>query len=166
VVVSDYNVAGTGRYRSHYSVPKSSFQHYIHVRDQAPPTPPPPPSPPGGTNPDHTVSGDFNRDGYADVVAFYGYAGARTRAWLFRGNPNGVDTPLVIWDSGAGQWNWDQTKLVSGDFNRDGYADVVAFYGYAGARTRAWLFRGNPNGVSVQVIIWDSGPGQWDWNRM
>ena len=56
--------------------------------------------------------------------------------------------------------------MVSGDFNKDGYADVIAFYGYDGARTKAWIFRGNVNGVTPAGPIWDSGAGNWDWNRM
>ena len=54
-------------------------------------------------------------------------------------------------------------KLVAGDFNHDGYSDVMAFYDYGGAETRAWLFRSNPNGVNPPLIIWDSGAGNWDW---
>jgi len=48
----------------------------------------------------------------------------------------------------------DENQAVSGDFNHDGYADVLAFYNYSGYRTRAWLFRGNPNGVNAPVVVW------------
>ena len=54
----------------------------------------------------HTISGDFNKDGYSDVVAFYNYGHAQIRAWIFRGNPNGVAPPVMIWDSGVGNWEW------------------------------------------------------------
>jgi surface antigen len=113
----------------------------------------------------HIVPGDFNRDGYADTIAFYGYNNNTTAAFLFRGNPKGVDKPVQIWNSGTGNWNWDRTKLVPGDFNRDGYADTIAFYGYNNNTTAAFLFRGNPKGVDKPVQIWNSGTGNWNWDR-
>ena len=58
--------------------------------------------------PERTVAGDFNKDGYADVVAFYDYGGGRTGAFIFRGNPNGVNPPVMIWDSGSGNWEWSR----------------------------------------------------------
>src|SRR5450830_1633044 len=50
------------------------------------------------------------------------------------------------------------------DYHR-GYADVLAFYNKGGARTKAWLFRGTSSGISPPTMVWDSGPGSWDWRR-
>jgi hypothetical protein len=50
--------------------------------------------------------GTSNHDGYADVIAFYDDGSNRTAVQIFRGNPNGVDPPVMIWDSGVGNWSW------------------------------------------------------------
>jgi surface antigen len=112
------------------------------------------------------VSGDFNGDGYSDIVAFYNYGGGETRAFLFRGSSTGITLSAQVFDSGAGNWDWDRCKLVAGDFNHDGYSDVLAFYNYGGADTKIWLFRGNSTGLSNPTMEWDSGAGNWDWNNI
>jgi serralysin len=112
-----------------------------------------------------TVSGDFNGDGYSDVVALYDYGSSRTKVWFFRGNSTGMAGPVEVWDAGVGNWDWARTKLVAGDFNGDGLADVTAFYDYGSAQTKAWSFRGTVDGVDPPVVTWDSGVNNWHASR-
>jgi len=50
-----------------------------------------------------------------------------------------------------------------GDFNGDGYADALAFYNFGGSHTQAFLFPGKASGINPPTMIWDSGPGKWNW---
>ena len=111
----------------------------------------------------HTVSGDFNHDGYADALAFYDYGGDGVRAWLFKGKASGLAAPVSVWSSGAGKWHWTNFRVVAGDFNHDGYADALAFYDYGGDGVRAWLFKGKASGLAAPVSVWSSGAGKWHW---
>jgi len=111
------------------------------------------------------VSGDINHDGYGDVVAFYDYGGGNTSAFWFKGYKSGLRAPVKVWNSGAGNWEWDRTKLVSTDVNHDGYTDVVAFYDYSADRTAAFWFKGSKSGLKSPAVVWDSGSGNWDWSR-
>ena len=113
------------------------------------------------------ASGDFNGDGLMDLVAFYGYGATReTKAWVFINDGHGgYDSPVVWWDSGPNNWDWDGTKLTVGDYNGDGLADIGALYGYAAQhQTRAFIFTSNgTNGFNTPTTWWDSGAGNWDW---
>ncbi|GIH10330.1 hypothetical protein Rhe02_83970 [Rhizocola hellebori] len=110
-----------------------------------------------------TLSGDFTGDGKADIAAFYDYGGAQTKLWLFPGTGNGFAGPVQWWDSGAGGWDWANTKPVAGDFTGDGKTDIAAFYGYGGSLTKLFLFTSTGTGFSWPAAVFDSGPGGWDW---
>jgi len=54
-------------------------------------------------------------------------------------------------------------RIVSGDFNGDGYGDTGDFYNYGGGRTRLWLIYGSATGLSAETMVWDSGPTPPNW---
>ncbi len=114
------------------------------------------------------AAGDFNHDGYQDIVSFYNYPATRqVKAWVWLNDGNGnYGAPQMWWDSGPGNWDWAGTKLAAGDFNNDGKDDLVVFYGYAAQRqTRAFVFKaGASNTFNAPTVWWDSGPGNWDWD--
>lgn len=110
------------------------------------------------------VVGDFNGDGIPDMTVFYNYGNGDTGAWFFQGTPSGgLSSPMKVWDSGAGNWDWNRSKFVAGDVTGDGKADVICYYNYGGADTRAWLFAGTSPGLSAPITLWNSGGGNWDW---
>lgn len=95
------------------------------------------------------VSGDFDNDGYwDDIAAFYDYGNGETRIHTFRSNGG-----TFIYSSSVGWWNstgYSADKIyhrvVSGDFDHDGYVDdIAAFYDYGNSETRihVWLSTGS-----------------------
>ncbi|UBU08523.1 FG-GAP repeat domain-containing protein [Nonomuraea gerenzanensis] len=112
------------------------------------------------------VAGDFNGDGLTDVGGFYDYPGSRTALWVWSAKTGGgFNSPALLWDSGAGNWEQPRTKPVTGDFNGDDRTDVGAFYDYPGGRTALFTWTARSGGFDNPVNLWDSGPNNWDQSR-
>ncbi|GAA0388595.1 glycoside hydrolase domain-containing protein [Streptomyces luteireticuli] len=121
------------------------------------------------------VAGDFNGDGRADVGVLYDYgragSGNRTGLWTFTSTGGGFASPKQAWDSGSESWRWSAAKVVGGDFNGDGKADIGVLYdlGRNGDRNRTELFTfaGNAAGLNAPTKVWDSQDDSavksWNW---
>lgn len=74
--------------------------------------------------------------------------------------------PNLTWDSGAGNWDWNASKVITGDFNGDGLFDLAVVYGYATQRqVKIFVFLGNTtNGLDPPREWWSSIPGTWDYS--
>ena len=92
------------------------------------------------------IFGDFNGDGSNELSTFYPYDN-KTYTII----DSYLTTPQIQWNSGPGNWESNRTKLVSGDFNGDGKADVGALYDYGNSRIAWWVFYGNSTGLSAPV---------------
>ncbi len=91
--------------------------------------------------------GDMNNDGYDDFMGYISNYG--THVWLGSDNLN-VSTPSYNLTPG---WTGDETSrsLVHGDFNNDGYEDVVGA-SYNQREAAVYLGRITPNGTSDLII--------------
>ncbi|MBL1083231.1 VCBS repeat-containing protein [Streptomyces actinomycinicus] len=128
-----------------------------------------------------TFHADFNGDGKADVGVLYDYGQEsdgtyHTGLWTYLSTGSGFAKPVKVWDNvsaNSGSWNWDRSKVTTGDFNGDGKDDVGVLYNNGqqsdGTNTTAlWTFTSTGTGFSNPVKKWDNVStnfGSWNWNR-
>ncbi len=102
-------------------------------------------------------SGDFNGDGYEDVLVGAPYdsngEGAEGRVYVYYAGPSGISTSPA-WTAESNQANANFGHSVSsGDFNGDGYDDVLVgapYYGNGEASEgRAYVYYGGASGIST-----------------
>ncbi|MFF0560137.1 transglycosylase family protein [Streptomyces sp. NPDC004266] len=127
------------------------------------------------------TSGDFNGDGKDDIAVLYdnGLAtdgsGYRTALWTFTSSGSGFGAPVKKWDNvstNSGSWNWDRSKVTTGDYNGDGKDDIAVLYDQGtsqtgGRWTALWTFTSTGTDFTNPSKKWDSlsSADSWDWNR-
>ncbi len=94
--------------------------------------------------------GKFNSDPYADLAIVYKQGDGGAAVHVFYGAP-GPGLPLQTFTTQrtmdyADGWNWDQMKIVSGDFNADGADDLAI-----GAK------RPSDGGMGIHVLTGGAG---------
>jgi hypothetical protein len=100
------------------------------------------------------ATGDFDGDGMADLALLYDVAPGRSRLDVFRSTGDSFAEPETWWSS-DGYFAQRVLHLASGDFNRDGTADLAALYDYGECQTRGHVF------ISEQASFSYGGPGGW-----
>ena len=91
-----------------------------------------------------STAGDVNNDGYDDlIIGARGYNSNRGRAYIYFGGMV-IDTTSVVIMTGEASSNlFGKNVSNAGDFNNDGYDDViVGAQGYSSSTGRAYLFLG------------------------
>ncbi|MFJ5275144.1 esterase, partial [Streptomyces parvulus] len=123
------------------------------------------------------TSGDFDGDGRGDVGVLYDNGQAsdganRSALWTLTSNGAGFGGPVRKWDStGSISWDWERSKVTSGDFDGDGRGDVGVLYDNGQAsdgasRTALWTLTSSGAGFGAPVRKWDSASfGSWNWGR-
>jgi len=97
------------------------------------------------------ATGDFNGDGYADVVISAPGYGSRGGVFIFPGglfglqdgNPGSAQTALL----GTGSFRLGYDASCAGDVNRDGYDDLITTSSGEGGSGDVWIFLGGPAGI-------------------
>ncbi|MBV1850501.1 FG-GAP repeat domain-containing protein [Catellatospora tritici] len=117
------------------------------------------------------VNGDFTGDGVTDLAAFRDEGNCRMTLYWWTGTRNGFSASSgPLWDSGAGNWCFANVgnKVFTGDYTGDGKDDIGLFYKYPNQLTRLFVFpaKADGTGFGLPQIWWDSGVGNFDWNRM
>lgn len=111
-----------------------------------------------GTNITSKVtSGDYDRDGYKDdIAAFYYYGNNLTKLhiWKSTGSSFSISMP---WIGTSYDGSLITGRVVSGDFDRDGYEDdIAAFYDYNKNITKIHVW--NSNGIG---FVYTGDAGWW-----
>ncbi|HEY0481124.1 MAG TPA: FG-GAP-like repeat-containing protein [Kofleriaceae bacterium] len=116
------------------------------------------------------TAGDFNHDGKADVIALYNYAGAYGEAgvWIFpgtTGKTDGSSVPYRVYNGGPNSFDVNAAKVAGGDFNGDGFADLLVLYDYGSASAGLFVFPGTTgtvDGSSLPVRVWHAPAGNFN----
>lgn len=114
-------------------------------------------NPAGAAQPSRTkfVGGDFNGDGKGDMAMFYNYDNGQTKLWLYASTGSAFSGGSMKWDSGTGNWWWDNSTFVTGDFTGDGKTDIMCMYDYSAGYTRFWIFPATDSGFNSPSVWWD-----------
>ncbi|MFE0642726.1 FG-GAP-like repeat-containing protein [Streptomyces sp. NPDC058877] len=113
-------------------------------------------------------AGDFNGDGRDDVAAWYDYVDGHDAIIAFPSNANGTFTSTYeAWSTPAGNMTRANVKLVTGDFNGDGFDDFGGFYGYSDGSVRTFTWTGKGDGkLNGTVAGWYAPAGNWTYSRV
>lgn len=100
---------------------------------------------------------DSDGDSMDELNALYNYGNGVTGLWLF--DPM-QDYPDLAWFSGQG-WDWNRSKMTSGDIDGDGTSELGVLYNYGSSTTGLFLF-GSDSEYKPENV-WISSQGGFDW---
>lgn len=109
------------------------------------------------------VAGDFNGDGRDDILAMYGHGDGSTEMYTLLGKADGgFANPVKSWNRAPGQWDFNRSKLTSGDYNGDGRADAAIMFDYGNGHSTLFTLTGKPDGgVNEDFASWTVPEGGW-----
>ncbi|GEM_PF-5723963 len=98
------------------------------------------------------VSGDFDHDlRHDDVAVLYDYGGLHSSFFLFEGTVNGFNSWGPVWTSYSFAGQETSKRLVSGDFDEDGFHDdITGIYDYSNFVAKWHVWRMNTALTNIQ----------------
>ena len=117
-------------------------------------------------------SGDFNGDGYGDVLVFSEFPDGHTfNLWLFPGSSTGLQAPVFQRTLGPNNGGWDfaRSKAVAVNVNGDGYMDLVIFHQGPSNEIVRHVLKGSASGIQASDEAWVGWqyPSQgWLWSNI
>ncbi|WHM38306.1 FG-GAP-like repeat-containing protein [Streptomyces sp. BPTC-684] len=112
---------------------------------------------------------DYDGDGRDDLADWYDFGDGHDGMHTFLSSSDGTLTasPLASYSSPAGNWNANNMKFATGDYNGDGRADMAALYGYNDGSVKLFTALGKADGgFEAPVASWGSSPGHWAFGNM
>jgi hypothetical protein len=100
-----------------------------------------------------SAAGDVNNDGFDDViVGAIGYSSFTGRAYIYLGGSS-MDNTADVTLTGEASGNYFAASTAGGDFNNDGYSDViVGAYQYSSNTGRAYVYYGGASMDNVADV--------------
>ncbi|MEU0741180.1 FG-GAP-like repeat-containing protein [Streptomyces sp. NPDC006134] len=167
----DYNGDGRGDMAALYGYSDGSVKLFTALGKADGGFEPPSPSwsanPGGWTAKNMTLhSGDFNGDGRDDLAAWYDYDNGDDRLFTFTATTSGgFNAPFPSWANTNNDWNRDNLKFVSGDWDADGRDDLGGLYRYADGSIKMFSFLTKADGgFQASTASWSSSTFG-DWSR-
>ncbi|MFD4176602.1 FG-GAP-like repeat-containing protein [Streptomyces anulatus] len=117
------------------------------------------------------TSGDYDKDGKDDIAVFYNSGKSAdgkfvSSLYTFSSNGTAFDNPRKTWTS-SGSFNWNASKLTSGDYSGDGRDDIAVLYNRgtteAGVHQSAlFTFASTGTDFAAPREVWTS-TGSFSW---
>ncbi len=117
------------------------------------------------------TSGDYDKDGKDDIAVYYNGGKSAdgkfvSSLYTFSSNGTAFDNPRKTWTS-SGSFNWNASKLTSGDYSGDGRDDIAVLYNRgtteAGVHQSAlFTFASTGTDFSAPREVWAS-TGSFSW---
>lgn len=96
------------------------------------------------------IMSDPNGDGKDDLIAFYSYGGGKTGVFVLSSTGSGFNAPSK--NLFLDRWDSTNTTIIAGDFDGDGYGDVMAVYDYGNGTLSTWVFKSNHMALTKPTI--------------
>jgi hypothetical protein len=111
---------------------------------------------------------DIDGDHKADLVSMRNLGGCRTVVDFYKSTGTSFAAPTQIYDSGAGNYCWENSKPVVADTDGDGRDDIVALYQYGAGdagMTDAGLTVFHSTGTALTQSSWWRSRTDFDLSR-
>jgi hypothetical protein len=118
------------------------------------------------------ATGDFNGDGWDDIAIVHERSDDGADVHILYGDPRSeifAYNDFIVSLPGSANWNWSEMKLVSGDFNGDGYDDLAILHERTDGGADIHMLYGDPGSAIFTyndfIVSLPASVG-WNWSEM